>query len=748
LDFANNRGWARGVGQGGAMDAVTFTRASSGKFVGPDGALNTVASNQPRFDWGSTTRLPISNLLTFSRPENISSWTSASSDLGASTNVQFGILTGLDGTLGGAVFSGSSSTLVRTFPTTVNAQDVISMHIKSASNVLLTITLRNPSAGTVAFTYNPLTGVISGVGGIISNAVVTAAANGYVRLSFVSVFAGNNVQISIAGGGANDIFDAFQINLGPVVTPYVANGSVIPATNPLVVNPTCNGLLVEEARANRVLWCRDATAGTGTNLLTFSEQFENTAWTKIGISVASDAVVSPSGSNSADKLIADTSTGLHSVWCAISTVATQTYTFSFFVKAAEYSRVEIKGYNPTDGNLFIAVFDASNGSIVSGTGTIQNVGGGWYRCSCTGLFTAGTFTQFFIGLINTSNALSYTGDGASGILVWGAQLTPGNVLTDYQPTTTTALFGWSKSNVAVAKDQVGIDGATNAATSIAATSNNAVLVQPIVLASGARTSSVYLKRLVGTGAVQVSLDGTSWSAVDLSSTEWRRIVLSGTVTNPVVGVRLLTSGDAVAMDYAQVEDGLIATSPILTTTATVTRAADNATMSAPICAPILDKNKSTFFFESVMRSNLGNSDTAGPVTVTDAAFSGFNTRLGIMLDRGLFFSVVLMSWNDSGGSSDFRPNTLGPSRFAMPQPYTSYKIAHSYTHNYLALALNGQSFGAGGGILYVSPRLAALQIGGPSAYSPVFYSGTIKRIIYIPNLFSPDELLGLADTIT
>jgi hypothetical protein len=65
----------------------------------------------------------------------------------------------------------------------------------------------------------------------------------------------------------------------------------------------------------------------------------------------------------------------------------------------------------------------------------------------------------------------------------------------------------------------------------------------------------------------------------ISDTEWRRIVLSGTVTNPTVGIRLAVSGDAVAMDYGQVEDGAFATSPILTTTASVTRSGDVATMS-------------------------------------------------------------------------------------------------------------------------------------------------------------------------
>ena len=41
LDFANDRGFVRGVGSGKSMDAVTFTRASSGNWVDSSGTLRT-----------------------------------------------------------------------------------------------------------------------------------------------------------------------------------------------------------------------------------------------------------------------------------------------------------------------------------------------------------------------------------------------------------------------------------------------------------------------------------------------------------------------------------------------------------------------------------------------------------------------------------------------------------------------------------------------------------------------------------
>jgi len=219
----------------------------------------------------------------------------------------------------------------------------------------------------------------------------------------------------------------------------------------------------------------------------------------------------------------------------------------------------------------------------TGTGNIDitcNNADGWVTQSITASWQRYSVTQTVTGTIaNCGIRISTSGDE---IEVWGPQLTALDVLTDYQPTSTSALYGWSKSNVTVAKDQTGVDGVANACTSITATADNAVLIQPISLASGSRTGSVYLKRITGTGNVQVSLDGTTYSTVDLSTTEWRRIVLSGTVTNPTVGIKLAVSGDAVAMDYGQVEDGAFATTPILTTTATATRSADVATISGAI----------------------------------------------------------------------------------------------------------------------------------------------------------------------
>ncbi len=73
---------------------------------------------------------------------------------------------------------------------------------------------------------------------------------------------------------------------------------------------------------------------------------------------------------------------------------------------------------------------------------------------------------------------------------------------------------WTPTNITAAKDQVGVDGAANAASRIAATAGNGTILQAITLASATRYQSAYVKRLAGSGAVNMTMgNGETWTAV-------------------------------------------------------------------------------------------------------------------------------------------------------------------------------------------------------------------------------------------
>ncbi len=136
---------------------------------------------------------------------------------------------------------------------------------------------------------------------------------------------------------------------------------------------------------------------------------------------------------------------------------------------------------------------------------------------------------------------------------------------------------WTATNVTVARDQVGVDGLANTACSLTATAGNGTVLQTASDSSRARYFSIWVKRITGTGTVEVTLDnGSTWTGVTVTS-EWTRVGAAQTLSNPTAGVKIVTNGDAVAVDFAQLEDGAFLSSPIATASTAVTRAADVVT---------------------------------------------------------------------------------------------------------------------------------------------------------------------------
>lgn len=134
---------------------------------------------------------------------------------------------------------------------------------------------------------------------------------------------------------------------------------------------------------------------------------------------------------------------------------------------------------------------------------------------------------------------------------------------------------WTKSNCTVAKDQTGIDGVANSASKITATADTATCLQNITLASSARFQSAYVKRVAGSGIIEMTMDnGLTWTAITVTSS-WTRVAIpTQTLANPIPGFLINTNGDAIAVDFVQNEAGAEPSSPIATTTASVTREAE------------------------------------------------------------------------------------------------------------------------------------------------------------------------------
>jgi hypothetical protein len=178
-----------------------------------------------------------------------------------------------------------------------------------------------------------------------------------------------------------------------------------------------------------------------TNLVTFSEQFDNAAWVKSFSILTSNAATSPDGYTNADKLIATSVLDGHIVRQPATLTDSTNYSLSVFAKAAEYDfcRLQPTTKDGTSNNTFFNLVTgvvASTG--VGHTATIEDFSNGWYRCTI--VYNAGTgattTNQQRIGVSQDGINQSFLGNDSSGIYIWGAMLEAGSYPTSYIPSLT------------------------------------------------------------------------------------------------------------------------------------------------------------------------------------------------------------------------------------------------------------------------------------------------------------------------
>jgi hypothetical protein len=178
------------------------------------------------------------------------------------------------------------------------------------------------------------------------------------------------------------------------------------------------------------------------NLLTFTQQFDNAAWTKGGTTpptVTANSTVAPDGTLTADSIVQGAGTSSQSI-SQLSGNATigLTYTWSCYLKEGGSRYVQMTFSSGGFGAVQYANIDLRTGSVTQSAGSptvvITASGNGWYRVSYTATATAtGAGTPFLV-MINSptdGRVPTITGSTSNFFYAWGAQLELGTTATDY-----------------------------------------------------------------------------------------------------------------------------------------------------------------------------------------------------------------------------------------------------------------------------------------------------------------------------
>ena len=464
------------------------------------------------------------------------------------------------------------------------------------------------------------------------------------------------------------------------------------------------------------------------NIFTYSSSFSNAAWGKLNATVTGGQS-GYDGTTNAFLLTDDSTSGVH-VIAQVPIVSGQ-HTISIYAKANTLNWVWLRGVQSSSNVR--AWFNLSTGTIgtveTNGTANIESVGNGWYRCSLTIANHESGF-EFYYGVSNADNTLSYVGSGQS-IFVQDAQLVEGSTAKDYQKTetrlniprldysngtcpsllvepqrTNLALFSeqfdnaaWSKfalgsatAPVVTANYSISPDGTQNADRfecsrtgtgsldfSLMATASNIIL-------SATGTASIWMKSNTSSTQNVLCYWGGGQGAVFAVTTEWQRFTLSGlsSATNAIVlgtrgGSGNYFNGGDTAIDVsiwgAQLEVGNYSTSYIPTTSASVTRNADQLFKTS--ATSLIGQTEGTIFAE---------------IEVIDGTD---NFGVWMRQSGSLYNNIILMYFNSSRVS---RAEVISGSAYQANITGTAvtagfHKIALAYKNNDFALYVDGVLIG-------------------------------------------------------
>lgn len=189
---------------------------------------------------------------------------------------------------------------------------------------------------------------------------------------------------------------------------------------------------------------RSEPEAAATNALLQSSNISSASWTKVNL-VSVGGYLAPDGSNTALHIASNSTSGVHNISQSVVRNDSSNYVYSVFLKAAEQSICRIQlGLFGQQANPQAALVNLSTGTITAVVDQsrvgIKNVGNGWFRV--WSLITTNAAGGSIAAQVYTADQTApnypqtHSGDGVSGILVWGAQIEQSGQPSSYIQTTT------------------------------------------------------------------------------------------------------------------------------------------------------------------------------------------------------------------------------------------------------------------------------------------------------------------------
>jgi hypothetical protein len=191
---------------------------------------------------------------------------------------------------------------------------------------------------------------------------------------------------------------------------------------------------------------------------------------------------------------------------------------------------------------------------------------------------------------------------------------------------------WVKANMTAAR-ATGADGRANAGSSLTSTNTPATCIQVLPALGGAadRRFGVYVKRLVGVGTVEITIDNVFFTAVSglINSSGFTLVGVGKNAANRSVGFRLGTIGDSIAVDFGLEEPRVGGHSSPIDTAVVATRNAETLVYATAA----LDKQQGVQFAEFAADQDYPLAATMYPLatdTPNEVRIDALNTVAGYL----------------------------------------------------------------------------------------------------------------------